>query len=195
MSVRKPPVKEVMSQYPQGVRGICCWCGGDVTEKTPERGLLKYWHDKCKEEFLVITNPQYAANKVQERDRNVCFDCGKIPERKTVTRIMGKKSGRTWEWDYEDIGWHVDHNIPLWKVSGLPPIDRIEYFKLDNLVTRCHECHAAKTKLEAKERAHFNRLLTPPKKTKKKIQPRGFQKTHKPMKANYKPRVRDINDD
>lgn len=58
--------------------------------------------------------------------------------------------------------WHVDHKIPLWKVRHLPDLVRLEYFKLPNLITRCHRCHQFKTDEETAERAKFNRLSAPP---------------------------------
>jgi 5-methylcytosine-specific restriction endonuclease McrA len=65
-------------------------------------------------------------------------------------------------------------------------IARLDYFRLPNLVTLCHECHRHKTKKEAAERAHHNALAKrhdgterPKRKTKwpsRKIQSRGFPK-------------------
>lgn len=52
--------------------------------------------------------------------------------------------------------WHVDHRVPLWKVRHMPPLQRLEYFKMPNLVTRCHRCHGFKTSKEAAEKAKFD---------------------------------------
>lgn len=52
--------------------------------------------------------------------------------------------------------WHVDHKVPLWKVVHMPDLQRLEYFKLANLITRCERCHAHKTRKEAADRAKFN---------------------------------------
>lgn len=72
--------------------------------------------------------------------------------------------------------WHVDHKVPLWKVRHMPDIERLEYFKLHNLITRCHRCHAFKTAEEAAERAKFKRQGTStPSKPKSKWSTRPMQ--------------------
>lgn len=181
VKVRKAPVNEVFAQHPQGVRGTCCWCGGTVTETTPVKGWLKYWHDECQAEYLVCSQPDQARDAVRDRDQGICVDCCAPP----ITERREWK-GKTLQWGYETETWHVDHKVPLWKVSHLPPLQRIDYFKLANLVTRCEKCHKEKTKDEAAERAHLNRLASPiPKKRKgKKMKSRGFQ----PKSEGYKHR-------
>lgn len=93
--------------------------------------------------------------------------------------------------------WHVDHKIPLWKARHMPPVQRIEYFKLANLITRCERCHTFKSKREAAERAKFNGMAEdaagtnkPARKSKwpkgRKIQSAGFQRGHRPMRGRRK---------
>lgn len=64
--------------------------------------------------------------------------------------------------------WHVDHKTPLWKVRHMSPLERLEYFKLANLITRCEPCHKVKTREEAAERAKFERLADPRRESKPK---------------------------
>lgn len=76
--------------------------------------------------------------------------------------------------------WHVDHKVPLWKVKHLPPLERLAFFKLANMVTRCHRCHAFKTGEEAAEKAHLDRLADPPPDKPKRAWPkRKFQQRPK----------------
>jgi 5-methylcytosine-specific restriction endonuclease McrA len=76
VDVRKPPIGAVLRLHPQGQRGLCGWCGLPVTETTPVRGYLKYWHDACAFEMGVIESPEQARAAVLGRDHGICADCG-----------------------------------------------------------------------------------------------------------------------
>lgn len=200
--VRKPPVAARLALHKQGVRGWCGWCGTPVTDKTPGRGWLKWWHDKCAAEMAVIENPAAARGALLERDKGVCVDCGEdwsecsifhpVKWRGEIRVVFARAEMRasppwengahwvsTWGDPREDhypfvelnavSCWHADHRVPLWKVQHLPDLERLAYFMLANLVTRCHHCHERKTTEEAAERAHFARLAkAPPAKPKSK---------------------------
>lgn len=212
-NVRKPPVGAVLELHKQGVRGWCGWCGLAVEEKTEVRGWLKFWHDACAEEMAIIEQPDRARRAVYRRDHGVCCDCGEDWSQMSVFRPAypvkpqrlvdapdpdryspGPTPG-TWcfvsSWGglavVELVAislWHVDHKIPLWKVRHMPALQRIEYFKLPNLVTRCHRCHGFKTKNEAPERAKFKAQAKDkeegPSRPKSKWASRPFQKGKKP---------------
>lgn len=176
--VRKPPVGAVIRLHQQGVRGWCGWCGAVVTEKTEARGWLKWWHDACAEEMAVIEQPSRARDVVFRRDHGICCDCGEDwSERHTFRpeykdRVERGIEGSVWEDGDRYIAiynpiiwislWHVDHKVPLWKVRDMPDLQRLEYFKLANLITRCHRCHEFKTTDEAGERAKFKRAAAAP---------------------------------
>lgn len=194
VAVRKPPVEAQFALHPQKKRGICCWCGGVVTEKTEKHGWLKWWHSHCEDEFQIITIPDYARRFVFARDNGICVDCGEdwseavrlIPDQYASARSAeaypdqhteGPKPG-TWVYvagaghsdrerhtPYVPLRaislWHVDHATPLWKVVHMPAIERINYFKLANLLTRCEPCHIVKSRQEAMERGKLNRLAEP----------------------------------
>lgn len=55
--------------------------------------------------------------------------------------------------------WEVDHEVPLWKVADLPDDQRLWYFTLANLATRCRECHKRKSARESAERAKLKRIV------------------------------------
>lgn len=109
------------------------------------------WHPACVADFKIIAWPAATRKAVRDRDLGVCCDC----------------SGDFRHWGE----WAVDHHIPLWKVATLPPEQRIEYFRLPNLVTRCKDCHARKTAAEAAERAKIKRIA------------RGGKVVRRPMRA------------
>lgn len=76
--------------------------------------------------------------QVWERDHGICADCGKDCKRSDDGRDL----------------WNADHE---------PPRDQlvtagISIYDIDYIVTRCHSCHAKKTRRQAQER----RLMTEP---------------------------------
>lgn len=141
-SHRKPPYRAILALHLPKVRGKCQWCGLPTEDKT-EKGKLQFWHSTCKAEFNIIVFPATARSVLRRRDKGICSDCGDPPGfcDKTFTEA-----------------WQVDHHIPLWKVSDMEAIKRIEYFKLHNLVTRCSNCHKIKSRAEASERAHGRKV-------------------------------------
>lgn len=141
-SHRKPPYKAVMALHLPRLRGKCQWCGLPTTE-TLASGKPRYWHTDCEVEFKIIVFPQTARTRVHQRDEGICADCGAPPAFNDKLFV-------------DD--WQVDHHIPLWKVSHMEPLQRIEYFKLPNLVTRCTDCHKIKSRGEASDRAHRRKV-------------------------------------
>lgn len=215
----------VLRQHPPNTRGICRWCGAAVAETT-ETGKLRWWHDACETEYLIIMRPDMARRAVFQRDHGICTDCGEdwsdrcrfVPTyRDSDTRearvcyaqarpSQHAPSGYFFATQgYPEDGWHlfveitaislwhVDHKVPLWKVAHLPDLQRLEYFKLPNLITRCERCHGHKTGKEAGERAHLDELAGENKpKVKRawpqgrKLQSRGFAPGHRPMNRKRK---------
>lgn len=209
--VRKPPVEAVFAIHPQGVRGSCQWCGKEVTERTEVRGWLKFWHDDCKWEFQIVTMPDMARRAVFDRDHGICADCGEdwseavrlIPDHyvshsyavHNPERVTPGPKPNTWVFlsghgderyvSLREVSlWHVDHHNSLESASRLPPLQRIEFFKLANLKTRCDPCHKRKSAKEAAQRAHYRELAGENKeKPKRDWGGRGFQK-----RAEFTPR-------
>lgn len=188
-NVRHAPVRAVFKLHPQNTRGICRWCGLVTTETTPRRGQLRHWHKSCEAEYLLCIRPDQARWQVEKRDHGICCDCGEDWSERyrfskgasvIVSEREDRDGARAGFYRYTEVLWvslwHVDHKIPLWKVAHLPDLQRIDYFKLANLVTRCHVCHQFKTTEEAAERAHHKRLSEPKKepKFKRPIPHRGF---------------------
>lgn len=182
--VRKPPVDAQFALHLPQKRGKCRWCGEPVGgEKTRFGGGRIYWHEECQAEFYIIIRPESARNALFKRDKGICCDCGEdFSERFVLRKGIEVICGPDWKdkyprdkyhaesrlgfWRYTELVyislWHGDHKVPLWKVRHMAPLARLEYFKLANLITRCHECHKFKTNEEAGERAKLNEMAAPP---------------------------------
>lgn len=164
-SHRKPPYKAQLKLHLPRIRGKCQWCGLPTEEKT-HTGLQRFWHKDCETEFRIIVFPQTARSHVQRRDKEICVDCGEVAH----ANAKGESD------------WQVDHHIPLFRVAHMEPLQRLEYFKLANLVTRCTACHVVKSRGEASERAHGRKvrgeLKEKPKRTwpSRPMSSRGFSK-------------------
>lgn len=168
---RRPPTAEIFKEHLPKKTGKCSWCG-----EVCARGRV--WHDECRLDFRIIINPQYARDLVFERDKGICKDCGCDASRpfwRAHTAIT--EAGYDWFILERITGWHVDHNVPLWKVAHMPPAKRIDYYRLWNLKTRCSGCHIRKTGKENPERHHHDDLAEPKqKKPSRKLRSRGFDK-------------------
>jgi len=130
VSHRVPPLPRHLNTKPQ--RGTCRWCGKPVSDRTPIRGLLKYWHDQCLEEYQIILYHDIARVALERRRGRKCAICG-------ATRCRLE----------------VDHIVPLESA----PRD-IRYWTLDNLQLLCHDCHRLKTIVD--NRNHRQRRKLPP---------------------------------
>lgn len=219
IAVRKPPIDAQFALHLPKVRGKCQWCG----QPCHDDGRI-FWHFDCHVEFSIIVFPDAARRAVEKRDHGVCCDCGedwseRYLLRKSGVLVISGDIGIDWRdedaraqyheerragfWEYSELVWvslwHVDHKTPLWKVRHLAPLRRLDFFKLGNLITRCHVCHKRKTKAEAAERAKFDRLapadlvdaLPPPSKPDKRPSPkmrsRPFSKVKRPFPKRQKP--------
>lgn len=210
-AVRKPPVEAVFALHRPREPGKCPWCGLEITERTPVRKQLKTIHSACSAELAIITSPEQARWYLFDRDHGICADCG--ADFSEMYRYKPTwKEGHMWHIHWTDgrgsstrpgAGfpyvpitaislWHADHHVPLWKVRHLPDLQRLEYFKLANLKTRCDPCHERKSTKESAERAHYRELAGENKeKPKRDWGGRGFQK-----RAEFTPRpAKQINED
>lgn len=180
VEVRTPPVRAIFASHLPRAPGKCDWCGLPCEDRTPARKQLRLRHYACDAELDVIQRPAQARWYVEKRDHGICVDCGEDwSDRYRFAKGTGVIICGPWEcpdpaqyrseraagfWGYTEVIWvslwHVDHRVPLWKVRDMPPLQRIEYFKLANLVTRCEPCHKVKTRREAAERSKFNDMAT-----------------------------------
>lgn len=189
VEVRKPPVDAQFALHLPRVRGKCRWCGESCAgEKTRFGGDRIHWHATCRQEFVIIAFPDGARDAVFARDKGICCDCGGDFSQEYIFRpeFKARIEDGVSIWNGGDHAtynpiiwvslWHVDHKVPLWKVRHLPPIQRLAYFKLANMVTRCRRCHDRKTVKETGERKHFDHLSDKAPKPKSRWPKRTFPK-------------------
>lgn len=192
-AVRKVPI--LHAKLPPG---WCRWCGQDVLypekhKKAGQRNERKGWHDACLGEYFLHSRPDVQRSHLIARDGEKCRNCGGAPLKVVrgvevvvwdPKRRKGEEPVRYCEIDIR-IDVQIEHVVPLWKVRHMPDADRVKYFGPGNLQFLCRGigCHTGKTKAEAAERGHFNRLAKEP--TAKqgrlwpspKMQSTGFDKT------------------
>lgn len=160
MSVRSFP----MPRWPNRGQGWCCWCG-EAVEKP-----ARTWHKDCLTDYRLHTWPDYQIAYVRERDGEACWDC-KTP----VEKWLGRGPTYRASWNSPDpvyVGPYfslkrvsaleLEHEVPLWSVAHLPAEERRPYFGPRNLRLRCPECHKAKSRREAAERAALKREAVQP---------------------------------
>jgi len=134
--------------------GWCTWCGFPVEKPA------KTWHKACFRRYQLHTDPVAQKAYVEARDGNKCWDCGSLPMhwKKGSNAIPCVRPGHpdfvgsycTLERAY---ALELEHEVPLWRVAHLPPRRRRWFFGVWNLRLRCPDCHRAKSKREAAERA------------------------------------------
>ncbi len=165
--------------------GHCRLCGVAILRKDGQPARNRRWCDSHQLEAKVIGQPIRARAAVFQRDRGICRDCGLDctsyetpllnmlgdpiwPEQNYRVQINReralewcdralKASNMVAIWPIDLGDWHVDHARALHTVDRDDP-DAWKYWTLENLRTRCPECHKAKTAQEAKDRGKVRRL-------------------------------------
>lgn len=190
--------------------GHCRLCGVEILTTTGKIHKGRRWCESHQIEAKVIGQPKRARAAVFQRDRGICVDCGldcttyetpllnvlgdPIWPKKNYRVQISRERALEWcekalkvsnmvaIWDIDLGNWHVDHAMPLHLVDRSQP-DAWKYWTLENLRTRCPECHKAKTAQEAKDRGKVRRLRGDNKaKRKRKI----------PQRANPWPKGRKL---
>ena len=126
-------------RLPKGENGrnLCRWCNLEVP-----KGRLTFCSDWCVDEWRLRTDPGYVREKVLERDRGVCAQCGVdcLASWKYLKRLRGASRLKAMlEWGLRPGSglrkslWDADHIIPV--VEGGGECD------LENIRTLCLKCH------------------------------------------------------
>ena len=129
------------ASLPKGSHGrsLCRWCGLEVP--SGRRTFCSQW---CVNEWKLRTDPGYLRERVLERDRGVCAQCGIdcIAEFRQLIRTRGARRFVAWaRWGLKPYQrtslWDADHIVPV--VEGGGECD------LANIRTLCLHCHRRAT--------------------------------------------------
>jgi 5-methylcytosine-specific restriction enzyme A len=169
-----PLSRRVPTPHWESPKGHCRWCGKPVLhadgKKAGAINLRRHWHDACLADYKVAAWPKEARKALSKRDKGRCCDCGEVAKKWLARRRRPRKKVGVIAGPYTEIrrkrAFEVDHEVPLWSIAHLPDGDRVRYFMLDNLRTRCPTCHKAKTLREGTARkaikAALKRKTVPP---------------------------------
>ena len=137
---REPPMPPVPP------KGTCKWCAEEIYypkrhRKAGERAMRRHWHPACGRARRLAMRGAWQRRALLKRDGGVCAGC----------QHNCQESGRPWE---------ADHITPLWSVpADVTMEERDLYWGLQNLQTLCCDCHKAKCKAEAGQRAQIRANL------------------------------------
>lgn len=128
------------SELPRGSNGrACCrWCGLEVPA-----GRRTFCSEFCVHEWRLRSDPGYLRDRVLERDRGICAQCGldTVREWNRIRRLRGEARYRAMQnWGVTARRrslWDADHIIPVAEGGG--------ECDLSNIRTLCLRCHAAAT--------------------------------------------------
>ena len=120
-------------------RNLCRYCGLE----TP-KGRFTFCSQWCVEEWKLRTDPGYLRERVLERDRGVCAQCGldTLGEWRRIKRSRGAARAKAHvEWGlragFRKSLWDADHIVPVAEGGG--------ECDLSNLRTLCLKCHRLAT--------------------------------------------------
>ncbi len=137
---------------------LCRVCGARVPTKQNTT-----CSPKCREQISFLRSPNVQRNRVWQRDRGICAECGCDTDK--VRRIFRSTRLRL---DYRQLGdvqqsmgfnrgstsatWHMDHILPVSEGGGVTLQTTVDEAMV-NLRTLCLPCHKAETRELAKRRA------------------------------------------
>ncbi|HLH02815.1 MAG TPA: HNH endonuclease signature motif containing protein [Bryobacteraceae bacterium] len=134
------------ANLPKGPNGrhLCRWCSLEVPA-----GRQTFCSDWCVEEWRLRSNPGHLRERVFERDRGICAQCGLdcIAEFRRIRRLRGParlRASAEWRLGSRKSLWDADHVVPV--VEGGGECD------LSNMQTLCLKCHRARTAQLAESR-------------------------------------------
>jgi len=128
--------RKSLPRGPNG-RGLCRWCALEV----PKRRFT-FCSDFCVHEWKLRTQPGYLREKVFERDRGICADCGVdtlAAARKLRFSRGAARSLLLTHWGLRTRSrrslWDADHIVPVIEGGGECDLSNIR-----TLCLRCHRC-------------------------------------------------------
>ena len=120
-------------------RPLCRWCKSEAP-----KGRRTFCSDSCVHEWKLRTDPGYLREKVFERDKGVCAQCGvnTVSVRKDMRKLdyaARRQLLKTWgltEGSRKSL-WDADHILPVAEGGG--------QCDLSNMRTLCLLCHREAT--------------------------------------------------
>ncbi len=134
-----------------GGHPLCRKCGSELTKGS---GRRTFCSEACVVEWKIRTQPEFAAERVHERDQGVCVTCHRDCDslfRKLRATARARRKQRMLELGLPEHllrrrrYWEVDHITPVVEGGGS--------CGLENLRTLCWECHRQVTRALAARRA------------------------------------------
>lgn len=127
-----------LERAPSG-RPLCRWCNQEVP---PRRRT--FCSDACVHQWKLRTNPGYLRERVFERDKGVCAQCGM--DTTTLRRDMRKLDYAARKRFLRDWGLKEGSRKSLWDADHLVPVaEGGGQCDLSNMRTLCLRCHKAAT--------------------------------------------------
>ena len=131
---------------------LCRWCGGEI----PKRRRT-FCSEDCVHQWKLRTDPGYLREKVFERDRGVCAQCGAdtVALRRDLRKLdYAARRAFMKSWGLREGSrkslWDADHIVPVAEGGG--------QCDLANMRTLCLQCHREATAaLRARMRAVLRR--------------------------------------
>ena len=125
-------------------RCLCRWCNLEVPP-----GRQTFCSNWCVEEWKLRSDPGYLRERVLERDRGICAQCGVdcVSEYAHLRRLRGiarLKAAARWSMGARKSLWEADHIVAVSEGGGT--------CDLENMRTLCLLCHRAQTKMLAERR-------------------------------------------
>lgn len=126
-------------------RALCRWCNLEVPS-----GRFTFCSDWCVEEWKLRSNAAHLRQRVLERDRGICAQCGVdcIAELRHIKRLRGAsrlKALAEWGMNKRKTLWDADHIVPVSEGGG--------ECDLSNMRTLCLKCHRQRTYSSRKARS------------------------------------------
>jgi 5-methylcytosine-specific restriction endonuclease McrA len=140
---------------PKGPNGrfLCRWCNLEVPP-----GRHTFCSEWCVEEWKLRSDPGHLRDRVFERDRGICAQCGLdcVAEYRRIRRLRGAARARAiaeWRSGSRKSLWDADHIVPV--IQGGGECD------LSNMQTLCLKCHRARTAELVASRKQRGEAATP----------------------------------
>ena len=120
-------------------RPVCRWCGKEVGKRR-----RTFCSDACVHEWKLRTDPGYLREKVFERDKGICAQCGadSVSLRKDMRKLdFAARRQFLKQWGLREGSrkslWDADHIVPVAEGGG--------QCDLSNMRTLCLLCHREAT--------------------------------------------------